>query len=64
MKIDRLLPRDMDDIVAVLSKSEISKKELDARFNYLMKFTMASHKENFMEKYKAFNKQLGQLLKP
>ncbi|GEM_PF-4684750 len=64
MKIDRSLPRDLEDVSEVARKGGINEKELDARFNYLLRFTMNSYREHFTYQYQTFKKQFGSIFKP
>jgi hypothetical protein len=63
-KLNRSQQKDIEDIVRVLSQTAISKTELDKRFRYLLKFTMASNKEHFAGNYTSFLNDYGSLLKP
>ncbi len=64
MKIDRSLPRDLEDISKAARQGKISRDELDKRFKTLLESTMRSHKEHFAEQYKKFMQQLGSTLQP
>jgi hypothetical protein len=64
MKIDRSLPRDLEDISKAARQGRISRRELDNRFKTLLKSTMHSHKAHFAEQYQKFMQQPGSSLKP